>query len=388
LKKLLLVLAVLFSAGAILAACGGDGDDAKVTADNLATVADEACAENNRAFDELGVRGLTNPGIAAEFEGTAQVRRQFVTSFEEIDVDESVPAEWDEYVELTADIAESDEAIAAAAEKNDDAAVADAFEAQSALYDKREELAGQLGFEVCGRTPEVTIEETGTGPAGDLAFTEPENTIEEAAGEYLEAGVKGDCEAFNAERHTDAGTVDEQACELTAESLKGGEVAGTEQYGPVGVAEIVGADDVHYATYFVTDLDGDLKYAGDVINDSGGLRPATDGNDADETADAAIDALRDGDAEAFNAAISDPANSIFRQEKDGFDRIGEDEYGAPFVEDVRAGDAAPEPLGINATYAFYLVPGSEHDWVISLVHTPGLGNEYRFTGFFPVPAAD
>lgn len=387
-KRIITISALLLSAGAIFTACGGDSGDDPVTADNLVAVADDVCTENNRGFEELGVRGLTNPGIADEFEGTAKVRRQFVSAFEGIEIDDSVPAEWDEYIALTKKLAASDEAVAAAAEKNDDAAVGKAFEAQTALYEDRDKLAEKLGFEVCGRSPEIEVVESGTGPADDLVFAEPENTVEEAADTYLKAGISGDCEAFNAERHTDAGKLEPAQCEAAAQSLKGGEVIATEQYGPVGVAEIVGAEDVHYATYFATDLDGQLRYAGDVINDGGGLRPATEGDDADANAAAAITALRDGDAMGFNEVLLDPENSSLKAEKDGFSKIGEGDFGKQFITEIRKTGAESELLGKNASYAFYLVEGDEYDWVINLVHAPGAGNHYRMSGYFPIPAED
>ena len=59
-----------------------------------------------------------------------------------------------------------------------------------------------------------------------------------------------------------------------------------------------------------------------------------------------------------------------------------------FIKDVREGDAEAVPLGITSSYAFYLIEGSEYDWVINLIHIPGDQNQYRLSGYYPIPKAE
>ncbi len=385
-RRLIAVLAALLATGAILAACGG-GDDKPLTSDTLAAGMDQVCTDFNPVWDDFGTRGLVNSGIRAEFESTAATRRDFADQLETLEAADSAQENLDAYIAVTRKLADEDEAIAKAAAADDTGAVNKAFGDQTPTFEERDELVEEIGLEVCGAPADAEVIPTETGPADDLAYAEPKNTIEEAADAYVTAATSGYCQKINQQRHADSGAIDEAGCEQISSVIGGAEVLGTEGYGPVGQAEIESKDEVRYPTYFVEDLDGNLRYGGDAIHDSGGLRPAPEGNDAAETIGEAITAIREGDAEAFNAILVND-ESPFVVKKDDFAEFGSGDYAESFIGDIREGDGAAEQLGINSTFAFHLFEGSEYDWVVALVHTPGSGKEYRFSGYYPIPKAE
>ncbi|MBN8867249.1 MAG: hypothetical protein J0H98_06820 [Solirubrobacterales bacterium] len=382
--KKLAVLLVTLLAGFAVTACGSSNSNKEVTSDTLASAMDEVCTETNADFDSLGVRGLSNPAIALEFQGTAEVRQAVIDGFEELNVNDDAQAELDKYVAASEKIIAQDKAIAKAAEDGDQKAMGEAFAAQDAAFKERDKVAKELGTEVCGQTPDIKVEDTGTAPPSDLDAVEPKNTVEEAADQYLKDGISGDCEAINANRHTDAGELAEESCASVKKALVNGKVAGTESYGPVGQAEIVGNADIHLPTYFVTDLDGNLRYGGDAINDQGGLRPAPEGNDAQATAEATVQTIRDNDVDAFNATLPDSESAFFVKGGDVAD-FSDGKFTKEFVADIKDGDAEPVQLGLNSTWGFYFLEGSKYDWVMAMIHIPGLGGHYRFSGYYPVP---
>ncbi|MCO5315431.1 MAG: hypothetical protein M9938_04610 [Solirubrobacterales bacterium] len=383
-KKLIAVLAVSIASTAALTACGGSD---QVTKENLASTMDQICTDFNPKFDQLGVRGIENDQVALEIEGTSEVRKQVIEAFKGVDADQDAQTGLDRYIAASEAILPYDRQIVAAAKQDDTAGVNRAFKDFNAAYAERTAVAKELGLKVCGSTPELKVEPTGTEPPADLKAVEPKNGIEAAAAGHLKAIGSGDCKTINAARHTDAGELDEAACKQVATVLGGAKVAGTEQYGPVGQAEIVGRDGTHYPTYFVTDLDGTLRYGGDAIHDGGGLRPAPEGNDAEATAEDTVRAIRDSDAAAFNETLPGKS-SAFWVDGEKFESFGKGKFNREFIEDIRNSDAEPVQLGLNSTWGFYFLEGSRYDWVISMIHVPGSGGHYRFSGYYPIPKAE
>lgn len=381
-KKFAVLLAVIV-AGFSFAACGGNEP---VTPDTLAAAMDDVCTSANADFEAMGTRGLDLPGIASEYEGTAVVRQGVIDGLSGIDADQDAQKLLDSYVAASNKIVEQDKAIAKAAADGDQAAVNAAFGEQNSAFAERDTAAKEIGTKVCGQDVDIRVEPTGTAPPGDLKAVEPTNTVDAIAASYVKNGAAGDCAASNADRHTDAGELSADQCKSVQAALTGGKVAGTESYGPVAQAEIIGDQGMHLATYFVTDLDGNLRYGGDAIHDSGGLRPAPEGNDAEATAKETVTAIRDNDAAAFNATLTS-TESPFKVKGDGFETFGSGKFVKDFVGDIRNGDAEPVQLGLNSTYGFYFLPGEKYDWVITMIHTPGIGGKYRFAGYYPVPKA-
>jgi hypothetical protein len=382
LKKFAVLLALLASVFAV-AACGSNNNPT-VTPDTLASAMDEVCTDTNADFEAMGTRGLTMDGIAAEFEGYAEVRQAVVDGFNELNTDDQAEPQLQKYIDASEQVIAQDKAIAKAAAEGDQKAMNEAFAAQTKAFNERDKVAKEIGTEVCGQTPEIKVEKTGTAPPSDLNVVEPKNTVEDAADNYIEATASGNCGLINANRHTDAGDLDEASCKAAGQALKGAKVIGTESYGPVAQAEILSGNGTHYPTYFVTDLDGNLRYGGDAIHDSGGLRPAPEGNDAEATAEATVNAIRDNDAAAFNETLAFE-DSPFWIKGDTVEKFGEGAYNEEFIKDVKDGDADPIQLGLNSTWAFYFLEGSKYDWVLSFTHNPGIGGHYAFTGYYPIP---
>lgn len=382
-KKFVTLLALLVSVFAV-AACGSSNSKPEVTPDTLASSMDEVCTDAQIDFDSMGTRGQTNPQLALEFDGTATVRQAVLDSLEEMNMNDEAAAEFEPYAAATKKLIASDKAIAKAAADDDTAAVNEAFTAQSKAFDERDKVAKKLGTKVCGQAVETKVEPTGTAPPEDLSYAEPKNTIEEAADSYVKGFKSGNCAQINANRHSDAGELEEAACKQGASALKNATVEGTEQFGPVGQAEIVSGG-VNYATAFIEDMDGVLRYAGDVVNDNGGLRPAPDGNDAQETVDATVAAIRDNDGAAFNATLPDEGSGFWLKKEGEFDSFSDGKYNKPFIDDVRSSDSDPVQLGLSSTFGFYYLEGSKNDWVLTMIHIPGIGGHYRLSGYWPVP---
>ena len=389
-KKLLTAVALLMSFAAVLSACGGGEDEGPLDKEALVAQADAICTDTNLLYDDLGIRGISNTGVESEMTGTIEIAEDQLADLEALEVESDLQEDWDAYIAAVREAVESDRQILADAKADDTDAVNAGFEKLAGpIYEKRQKIAGELGLEVCSN-PDIPVasEKTETGPADDVTYAEPKNTVEEAAESWLAAINSGDCAKINALFHSDAGGWDAATCKATSDNFADAKIVESEQYGPAGTAEFV-TNETHYPTMFVEDLDGDLKFAMSVVHDSGGLRPAPDENDAHKTAQAALDALADGDAEAFNSTIFEPeGEGSFKQTEDDFESIGSGEYGAAFVKDVRNGSSELQPLGINSTWSFYLVEGTKNDWVVDLVHEPGAGGHYKFAGFFPVPKAE
>lgn len=384
-KKLAVLFAMVLSLF-VATACGSDSDP-QITPDTLAAAMDEVCDAYTPTFEDLGTRGLTNGGLALEFEGSSQVRQMVVDELSGLDADDAAQKELDKYIAVSEKVISADKKIVEAAKDDDDAAVNEAFAEQSAAFSERDRVATEIGTEVCGKSTEVRVEETGTTPPEDLNYAEPKNTIEEASKGYVAAIKAGNCAQINKNRHTDAGDLAPEECMAAQASLKGAFIEGSESYGPVGMAEVVSGDGTHFPTVFIEDLDRNLRYAADTIHDGGGLRPAPEDNDADETVDTLFTAIQDGDVESFNSVLPD-ADSGFHLEADGSIKdFSDGQYSEAFLEDVKSG-AEPVQLGINAAFAFYFLEGTKNDWVINLLHRPGTGGHYAFSGYYPIPKAE
>lgn len=373
----------MFASVFALAACGSNRNP-EVTPDTLASAMDQVCDDTTADFEAMGTRGLTMPAIAAEFQGYAEVRQAVIDGFNELNTDDAAKKEMESYIEASEEVVAQDKAIARAAGNDDQKAMNQAFLAQNAAFTEREKAAGEIGTEVCGQQAEIKVEPTGTEPPEDLSAYQPKNTVEDAADKYLKSARSGDCGQINANRHADAGDLDAPNCASVSKALAGAKVAGTESYGPVGQAEIVGSDGTHFPTYYVTDLDGNLRYGGDAIHDAGGLRPAPEGNDAQATAEATVNAIREDDAAAFNQTLPFE-DSPFWIKGEKVNSFGDGEYNAEFIGDIKEGDTEPVQLGLNSTWGFYFLEGTKYDWVIVMTHIPGIGGHYRFGGYYPIP---
>lgn len=386
-KKLAATL-ILLTSGFVFVACGGgNSNDSNevVTTDNLTAAMDEVCAESDRRFADLGTYGMNNEGLAAEFNGLVEERQASLEDLQGLNLDENAQAEFDKYVAALEDAIAANQAVADAAEAGDDDAVNEAFKEMEAVFAKRDKVADEMGLEVCGQATEVEVEATGTAPPEDLEYAEPKDTVDDAAAAYLAAIKAGDCDAINDLWHTDAGEASPEICEAIETDFKGARLQGTEPYGPVGAAQYESADERYFLVNFAVDLDGEMRYIGEAIQSYGGLRPAPENNDADQTIEDLVAAIRDDDGKAFNATLPDQTGGFVLKEGDPVKNFSDGEFAQDFIGDVKSGDTEPVQLGINAAFAYYFLEGSEYDWAINLIHAPGSGAKYRFSGYFPLP---
>ena len=98
-KKFAVLLALLASVFAV-AACGSNNNPT-VTPDTLASAMDEVCTDTNADFEAMGTRGLTMDGIAAEFEGYAEVRQAVVDGFNELNTDDQAEPQLQKYIDAS-----------------------------------------------------------------------------------------------------------------------------------------------------------------------------------------------------------------------------------------------------------------------------------------------
>jgi hypothetical protein len=369
-----------------LAACGGDDDssDGPLGKAELAAAADEVCADADARFARSGPRGITNPGLAAEFENTTEIVAARQRGFERLEPAAAVEEDYERFLRTSAEVVAADRALAEAAAADDSAAVGRAFGRLGRAVDARDRAAENLGMKVCGGIPEPVVEETGTGPVSDVGFAEPANTVGAALEDLLAAAENGDCNAINAAEHSDNRPLGRRACAAIADAYAGAKVLATEEYGPAAAVEIETRAQP-FTVYFVTDTGRVLRRGGDVVVDDGGLRPANEEIDADRVAEEAVRAIRASDPAAFNRTLSVDDQS-FRLKPGEFDAIGDGPSGDDLVAAIRADeDVVPQPLGENQAYAFFLLDTDADDFVLVLAHEPGSETAYRLRGFFPVP---
>ncbi len=376
----------------LLVACGVSepiaNPNVPLDKEGLIAAADEACAESKRAFEAAGPRGITNEGVAAEVASTVRIYDERIASLEALQVAQELRPLWNRYLAGERAKRAGFQDVVEAATADDDDGVSTGFDSVTKAGEARDKAARELGFEVCGLPPEVSIASTGTGPAQDLVFVQPGDDVKAASRRFVEIAATGKCDAINRMMHSDAAPYSEEFCSYAPSYNKGATIVATEQYGPAGVAEVVAKDGTHVVNVFVVDVNGDRTFrkVTDVIHDSGGVRPAPENNDAEQVARETVAAIRTGDAAAFNRVSDYPdSDGSFAVKEDGFTTFGNGSYQKGFVDSIRSSTAEPQLLGINAAFALYLIQGDDFDYVMTFNATAGDGSKYRFSGFYPIP---
>ncbi len=354
-RRLRAPLTGLVAAGISLGGCAIEAPPDPLKEETLAAGMDRVCVESNRAFEAFGAKGQEDAEIAIEHRDTAKVLRKLADRLEEPEVTRDAESQMEAFVGATRKVAGLDERIAEAAAKGEWQAMRAAQRERDAAQAWREGVAVSIGTSFCAERNMPEVQLTGTGPSEEIVFAEPANTVEQAARPLVRA-------------------------------WKGAKLAGTEQYGPIGQAEIVGPNDTRHPTYFVPSRSGRLNPFGRAIHEYGGLRPAPADNDADKAVNDVLASIRAGDARAFNATLADPHGPL-RARKDGFAGIGPGNEPSEMVTLLRETGVVAQPLGRNVTWAFYLVPGTEMDTVLVLAHQPGAAPHYRLDAVYSVPGA-
>ena len=194
-----------------------------------------------------------------------------------------------------------------------------------------------------------------TDAAGDAP--QPSNTIEEAADEWLAALQSGDCKEIVDATHAQNYPTEETVADPATGDCKGAktnsaetEIAGSAQFGPVGMVAYKYAPGQYSYDEFIADRDSNdqFKHTTTIYAGPNGLDPAPDGNNADAKIEAFVDAIRANDADALNDSLTvetpPPGEGGFAQ-TGPFKSIGTDpEYAKQVVSDIRAdaeADARP-----------------------------------------------
>lgn len=397
------VLLCVFACGAaLLAGCGDDGDggDGPLTESEFVSQADAVCAESTKEQARIAAsEPFYYAGGAAKWEGIAGVLSGSLSDLEEIEPPRELADAFREYLAARRTEIEIVRRLAAAATDVNErllagkeaGAPADEYAQASERLDKTyaqlERLERELGFEVCGASVEPETELTGTEPPEGTDFLEPTNTLEQAAEDFLAAVESKKCSRINAQAHSDNRPIVAQGCKQIADAFGGARIVLSEQHGPAGAVEIRN-ERSNSTLLFVQDTDGALRQAGDMDTPYGGLRPANEDNDAEQSADDWVRAVRENDPELYADASEvdiDPSTD-FANPTGPFNFIGPaDGTGRDLVADIRADEeAAPVLLGINQAVAFFLLDADDGNWVLVFDHEQGSPTAYGWAGFFPV----
>ena len=302
-----------------------DSDDAFVTA------VSDYCKAADGVFARYPVYGVSANGLAAEFTTRVGLETDDVANTKSIEAPADLADKWAEFNAANQALLDADTAILEAAKAGDEKkAEALVYGDATSATDDLSKLSGELGVD-CFQE-DVPLSDADPGAATDAAADapQPSNSIDDAADEYLAAAKSGDCKQIVTAPHTqNYPTVDAIAdpstgdCSTYASNSKSTEVAGTAQFGPVGMAAYKYAPGQYSYEEFVLDPDkGDrLEHTATIYADQVGLDPAPDGNDADQQVQAFVDAIRANDPKALNATATvespSPGESGFPQDGAG-----------------------------------------------------------------------
>lgn len=421
--KIRLTGLALIASAALAAGCGSDDADSSTSevAEAPATIAEidvetgpfesEAeftdavnsyCQTTGQIFSRAPVYGISAEGLAAEMDRLVELERQDEEQLASIQAPDESEAAWSDYQDASSELLASHEKVLKAAESGDvDGANAILFGEATDALDALTEANEAGGFECVD--PETPVSDAEPAEATDAAegAPQPTNTIEEASDAFLAALQSGDCEQIAAESHSQAELSAEDFadpktgdCSFQEKTFAEAEIAGTAQFGPVGIAVIQTEPGVYAYEQWVLDseADGELKHTSGVYADYNGLAAPNEGIDADATAQAFLDAVRADDTDAFNDTITvetlPASEGGFLQDGNSIKQIGSDpNYGQAIVEDIRADDSATaELLGVNQFQAEFLVDtDGANDYILMLTHQPGSETAYRVSAYWALP---
>ena len=374
--------------------------------EEFAAAADDLCEQADAVFARSPVLANWPAGLVLELERLIADTRTLEEKYAELEPPESLAAAYEDYLAAGEERLVALEKALKFAEDDDLDGAFSVFDGELAkIGEERDALAEELGFECVLQSELDLVDEDDIAEPTDVAAEapQPSNTIEEAYDDYFAALESGDCKQIVEVIHTQT-FFDPKACDPAVndpflEDQTG--LLATQQYGPVGVA-VVGFGDDLVPTYNVFVLDPDqedrLLYTSGFPVSGGGLAPPNEGIDADETVEAAVQAIRDNDPEALNETLSadvppgedEPTPNSFV--KDGpFDVLAESDpiYGERIVTDIRADeDAAPELLGVDQTSAYYLLDTDGSDYLLIADHQPGSDTDYQFSAYWGLTSVE
>jgi hypothetical protein len=347
---------------------------------------DDACRQYGAFYARAPVYGMTADGLAAEFSRRVEINTAYQSAMESIEPTDGLADTYQQYLDAGAQLNANEEKVLAAAEDGD------AEEANRILNEDNakpiedyDAAIDELG--ACA-SPEPDQEKAAAPADGAEGAPQPDNTIEDAAAEYLDAFKSGDCQRIADVQHSQnyAEVLDD--CSDIAAGSKDSEILATAQYGPVGAAMVGTPESAGYAMFELDPKTGGLQYTGTVYTDANGLEPPNDGIDADETIQATIDAIRNDDVAAFNDAltIDTEGPGTFEQKGDTIKSLGSDPvYADRVVADIKSDtEAEPELLGVDQTQAYYLLDTDKTDYILIARHEPGSETDYAFVAYWAI----
>lgn len=352
-----------------LAACGG-GDDG----DDFVSQADDVCRDANEQIEPLTVVIEEEPEeFAATLRQRADVGTERNEEISELDVPEEDAEAFEEFIDKSNQVQELSRENAAAIEAGDQPAQA-TIDERNALIEETDQLAIDLGFEVCG-----------LGRYADQD-PEPQQPLEDTVAALDTALTEKDCDALSEIDVTNLLSIPPAACDQQLGFFDGftADEAEVEEFGTGGVIQFTDAKDKPFVQPVV--LEGDETWRLLSVfqdKDAVGTEPAPDA-EFDENAQAAVDAIRDEDCDAFSKVL-DPEGP-FPSAEAACD-FWFSELGPVLQEDP---EAQPELLGANEWFAFYELRNEFGDYytlVMSRKDDNDLpsateGTEYRFSGAY------
>lgn len=334
-----------------LAACGGDGDEG---GGDVIAQADAICTEAFEAEPPQVSNIDSSPELSNEIlAGKIEVADQRRADLEALQAPEEAAGEWEQFVENEAERVRLGEQQLQAVEEGDQGTVDASAGKLRELAAEQADLAGQIGFEVCG---------LGRYASGD---PEPEVSLEERVAELAEAVSQKDCRTLVEISGTELVLPEAQQqgyCDAVSTDFEGfdAEAAEIDEWGTAAVIENESPGGSVISQPLLLDGDETFRLTTVFQNQPAvGTEPEPDA-EFDQVAEQAVEAIREGDCEAIGS-LYDP--DAFASVDDACSAFTS-RLGTAAQEDA---ELAPEPLGSNAWFAAYALRSSQGGYYTMLV---------------------
>jgi hypothetical protein len=378
------LLAVLGAAlvAVLVAACGGSE---KLSKQELAKKADGICREQRvQSVRQLGP-GPNFPSAVAVYDaGFLRIAEPIEKRLRDLEPPDAEAKTWKAYLAARDVSTELTRSELRAAKRGDQRKLQAIGGARQKSAQKRSALAGKLGLKVCSAQAAVENLLGAPEPAGpppqSTQYVKPKDTLDDALAAFSKVKTCGQLRAL---QNSDDPPVPAADCKNLIPALAGFKPTAKEELGPVGVADFV-ARSGQGTVLFVEDAkDGRLKFATVIANEGGAVHKPTNDNAA-RNMNAALVALRTGDAAKFRRVTSENTSLYAKPPAEAVKLEGPTGSGPRFIKDLKADPGAkPQPLGVDQTFGFFAVKANGNDYVLVALKGP---TGYKFEGFYPQPS--
>jgi len=370
------VTAMLLAVGA--AGCGSDEPNRQ----EFAQQADKACRQAADDFNALGPNANAPAAAAAQSRQITAVVDREIARFKEIEAPKDLESDWKRYIGLVEQLNAANRRRGQAVARNDRRALAKVERDAGRIQQQRLPLVQKLGLKVCGNPRPIPISKPqAPAPPRGVDFPQPSEPIVAAVTRLQQAAASGRCERLRSLQHSDDQPIPTAVCrQILLGPLRNARPVGTAEYGTAAVADLDNGQ-LQTTALFVLDEGGRWGLSTLLGNEGGSIKKPRDEDRADANIEALVGAIRDDDAKAFNALLSEESTADFREKGPGVKLANTSRSGPRLVEDLRADETArPERLGINQAFAFYALEadGSYYTLIEQLGPTG-----YKFSGFYP-----